>query len=112
VQEQFAEKFPETPVPHRNVVRRLIEKFRETGSVLDAERSETPSKLNGEKLVDLTPPDFCLWGAAKSAVYRHRPRMHELKTAITAYLRNISQADLQKVFANKIKRVQTCTDLL
>jgi hypothetical protein len=37
VQEQFAEKFSETPVPHRNAVRRLIEKFRETGSVLDAE---------------------------------------------------------------------------
>jgi hypothetical protein len=28
VQEQFAEKFPETPVLHRYVVRRLIEKFR------------------------------------------------------------------------------------
>jgi hypothetical protein len=37
VQEQFAEQFPETPVPHRNDGRRLIEKFRETGSVLDAE---------------------------------------------------------------------------
>src|SRR5215468_2344662 len=36
VHEQFAEKFPETPVPHRNAVRRLIDKFRETGSVLDA----------------------------------------------------------------------------
>jgi hypothetical protein len=24
VQEKFAEKFPETPVPHRNAVRRLI----------------------------------------------------------------------------------------
>jgi hypothetical protein len=34
---QFAEKFRETPVPHRNAVRRLIEQFRETGSVLDAE---------------------------------------------------------------------------
>jgi hypothetical protein len=31
VQQQFAEKFSETPVPHRNAVRRLIEKFRETG---------------------------------------------------------------------------------
>jgi hypothetical protein len=112
VQEQFAEKCPETPVPHRNVVRRLTEKFRETGSMSDAERSGTPSKLNGEKSMDLSPPDFCLWGAAKSAVYRHRPRTHELKTAITAYLRNISQAALQKVSANKIKRVQTCTDLL
>jgi hypothetical protein len=36
VQEQFTEKFPETPVPYRNVVRRLIEKFREKGSVLEA----------------------------------------------------------------------------
>jgi hypothetical protein len=36
VQQQFAERFPETPVPHRSAVRRLIEKFRETGSVLDA----------------------------------------------------------------------------
>ena len=27
VQEKFAEKFPETPVPHRSAVRRLIEKF-------------------------------------------------------------------------------------
>jgi hypothetical protein len=53
---------------------------------------------------DLTPPDFYLWGAAKSAVYRDRPRTrNELKTAITAYIRNISQGDLQKVFANKIK---------
>jgi hypothetical protein len=36
VQEQFPEKFPETPLPHRNAVRRLIEKFRGTGSVSDA----------------------------------------------------------------------------
>jgi hypothetical protein len=35
VQEQFAEKFPETPVPHRDAFRRLTEKFRETGSVLE-----------------------------------------------------------------------------
>jgi hypothetical protein len=70
VQEQFAEKFPETP------------------------------------------PDFYLWGAAKSAVYRDRPRtLNALKTAITVYIRNISQADLQKVFANKIKRVQACMDV-
>jgi hypothetical protein len=32
VQEQFAEEFPETPVPHPNAVRRLIQKFCETGS--------------------------------------------------------------------------------
>jgi hypothetical protein len=39
VQEKFAGEFPETLVPHRNAVPRLIEKFRESGSVLDAEGS-------------------------------------------------------------------------
>jgi hypothetical protein len=52
-----------------------------------------------------------LW--RKSAVYCDRPRtLNELKTAITVFIRNISQADLQKVFANKIKRVQACIDAL
>jgi hypothetical protein len=56
-------------------------------------------------------PNVYLWGAAKSAVYRDHPRtLNELKTAITAYIRKISQAELQKVFANKIKRVHTCID--
>jgi len=46
-----------------------------------------------------------------AAVHRDCPRtLNELKTAITAYIRNISQADLQKVFANKIKCVQACID--
>jgi hypothetical protein len=45
VQGQFAEKFLETPVTHRNAVHRLIEIFRETGSMLGAERSARPSKL-------------------------------------------------------------------
>jgi hypothetical protein len=50
-------------------------------------------------------------GAEKSAVYRDRPRMlNKLKTAITVYMRNISQADLQKVFVNKIISVQVCMD--
>jgi hypothetical protein len=39
VQEQFAKKYPETPVLNHNAVRRLFEKFRKAGSVLDAERS-------------------------------------------------------------------------
>jgi hypothetical protein len=52
-----------------------------------------------------------LWGAAKSAVYRDRPcTLKELKTAIAAFITNISQAGLQKVFADKIKRVQACID--
>jgi hypothetical protein len=44
-------------------------------------------------------------------VYRDRPRtLKELKTAITVYIRNISQADPKKVFANEIKQVQACID--
>jgi transposase len=54
VQKQFAEKFPQTPVPHRNAFRRRIEKFRETGSVLDAERSGRSFKLNDKKLIDIS----------------------------------------------------------
>jgi transposase len=54
LQEQFAEKFPETPVPHRNAVRRLFEKVRETGLVLDSERCGRPSKLNDKKLMDIS----------------------------------------------------------
>jgi hypothetical protein len=53
VQEQFAENFPETPVPHRNAFRRLNEKFCETRSVLDAERSGRPSKLNDKRVMDI-----------------------------------------------------------
>jgi hypothetical protein len=52
-----------------------------------------------------------LWGAAKSEVYHDRPpTLNELKTAITAFISNILQADLQKVFVNKIKRVLACID--
>jgi hypothetical protein len=54
VQEQFAEKFPETPVPNHNAVCRCIEKFRETGSVLDTKRSGEPSQLNDKKLMDIS----------------------------------------------------------
>jgi transposase len=64
VQEQFAEKFPETSVPYRNAVRRLVEKFRETGSVLDAERSGRPSKFNDKKLMDIS--DSMLRSPSKS----------------------------------------------
>jgi hypothetical protein len=36
--------------------------------------------------------------------------INEWKTAVTSYIRNISQADLQKLFVNKIKLVQACLD--
>jgi hypothetical protein len=64
MREQFAENFPESPVPHRNAYPRRIEKFRGRGSVLDAERSGRPSKLNDKKLMDIS--DSMLRSPSKS----------------------------------------------
>ena len=41
VRQRFTEKFSDKPVPHRNAVRNLVDKFRETGSVYFAERCGT-----------------------------------------------------------------------
>jgi hypothetical protein len=50
-------------------------------------------------------------GSSKIAVYCDRAHMrNELKTAITVCIRNNSQADLQKWFMSKIKRVRTSID--
>ena len=62
-------------------------------------------------LPDLNPPDFYLWEAAKSAVYRDRPRtLDDLQAAITAFIQSISSEQLIAVFKNKIRRVQACID--
>jgi transposase len=85
VQEQLAEKFQETPEPHCSAVRRLTEKFRETGAVLGAERSRRPSKLNNKKLIDIL--DSMLRSPSKS--------LRKL-----AQEKDIGLADLRKVFVN------------
>lgn len=54
VKRKFSEKFPDSIIPHRNAVRTLIEKFRATGSVEDAERSGRPRKLDEQKLLDIS----------------------------------------------------------
>ena len=53
VQQAFIHKFPSVPVPHRNTVRRLIRKFRETGSVADASRAGRPKVLTEEKVTEI-----------------------------------------------------------
>jgi transposase len=63
VQEQFAEKFPETPVSHCSAVRRHIGKYHEAGSVSDAEQNGRPSKLNDKKLMDIS--DYMLRSPSK-----------------------------------------------
>jgi hypothetical protein len=73
------------PVPHRNAVRRLTDKIRETISVLDAERSGRPSELNDNKLMDIS--GSMLRNASKSSCKLEQEK--ELKTAITECIRNI-----------------------
>jgi len=97
-QEQFAGKFPETPVPHRNAVRRLIEKFRETDSVLDAEQSRRLSKLNGEKLMDIS--DSMLWSPSKSL---HKLAQEEDIRLTTAHK---TVREKMKLFPYKVTAVQ------
>jgi transposase len=65
--------------PHHNAVRRLIEKFHETGSVLDAEESGRPSKLNDKKLMDIS--DSMLWSPSKSLHKLAQEKDIELATA-------------------------------
>ena len=50
VKQQFRSRFHNTVLPHRNTVRDLINKFRETGSVQDAPRSGRPTLLTDETL--------------------------------------------------------------
>jgi hypothetical protein len=65
----------------------------------------------GNRYPDLVQVQFAENIPETPVPHRNHPRtLNELKTAITAFIRNISQADLQKVFANKIKRVQACID--
>ncbi|XP_076323096.1 uncharacterized protein LOC143232012 isoform X2 [Tachypleus tridentatus] len=58
VRQRVAEKFPDTPVPHHNAVRNLVDKFRETGSADDAKHCGRPAKLSEEKLLDISEKHF------------------------------------------------------
>ena len=58
---------------------------------------------------DLSPPDYFLWGACKSVVYKNTPKsIDDLKAAIREYFASITQDTLLKVFENKLRRVALC----
>ena len=48
VKRKFRERFPNSVCPHRDTVRDLITKFRETGSLDDAPKSGRPKILTDE----------------------------------------------------------------
>jgi hypothetical protein len=65
----------------------------------------------GSRYTDLVQEQFAEKFPETLVLHGDRPRtLNELKTTITAYIRNILQANLQKAFVNKIKRVQACID--
>ena len=54
VKQKFTNQFPNQTLPHRNAVRRLLEKFRETGSVCDLPRAGRPKVLTEHKLNEIS----------------------------------------------------------
>jgi hypothetical protein len=91
VQEQFAEKFLETPVPYHNAIR-------ETDSVLDAERSGRPTKLNDKKLMNIS--DSMLRSPSKSLRKLAQEKYIGLVTAHKAVREKL------QIFQYKVTEVQ------
>jgi hypothetical protein len=51
--------------------------------------------------MDLSPPNFFLWGVMKNSVYSNNPHtINELKMAITEDIQNVDYAILNTVFEN------------
>ena len=49
----FRDRFPDIRAPHKNTVRKLVNRFRETGSVLDRKLQRTRHVLTEEKLDEI-----------------------------------------------------------
>lgn len=49
----FQEKFPETPVPNKSTICRLIQRFRDTGNVMDRKRNRSATVLKEDKLLEI-----------------------------------------------------------
>jgi hypothetical protein len=47
---EFRDTFPDSPVPNKSTISRLVNRFRDTGSVQDRNRSGRPSVLSGNSL--------------------------------------------------------------
>jgi hypothetical protein len=56
--------------------------------------------------LDLSLPNFSLWGAMKNSVYSNNPHtIDDLKMAITEYIRNVDRAIMNTVFESTVQRV-------
>ena len=94
VQQKFVNQFPDAKLPHRNVVRKLIDKFRETGSVADAPQSGRP--LTSEETV-LDIQDRILMSPSKS-VRRLSQQAHVPKSTAHGIMKKNLKLHPYKVF--------------
>jgi transposase len=51
-QNAFRNSFPDSVVPNKSTIQRLVERFRETGSIGEKHRSNSPSVLSNDSLED------------------------------------------------------------
>jgi hypothetical protein len=52
-QNAFRNSFPDSVVPNKSTIQRLVERFRETGSIGEKRRSGRPSVLSNDSLEDI-----------------------------------------------------------
>jgi transposase len=52
-QKEIRDTFHDSPVPNKSTVSRLVNRFRDTGSLQDRNRSGRPSVLSGDSLDDI-----------------------------------------------------------
>jgi hypothetical protein len=52
-QNEFRDTFPDSPVPNKSTISRLVNRFRDTGSVQDKNRSGRPSVFSYDSLDDI-----------------------------------------------------------
>jgi hypothetical protein len=59
-QNAFRNSFPDSVVPNKSTIQRLVERFRETGSTGEKRRSGHPSVLSNDSLEDIRHIYFSL----------------------------------------------------
>jgi transposase len=52
-QNAFRNSFPDSAVPNKSTIQRLVERFRETGSIGEKRRSGRPSVVSNDNLEDI-----------------------------------------------------------
>lgn len=112
VEDRFRQQFPNSILPHRNAVRDLINKFRETGSVADAARSGRPSLLTDEKLSEMSDkmlrsPKKSIRQLARESDVGYATAYKGVRKTLGLYPYKVKAVQLLKE-TDYLKRIQYC----